>query len=84
MIPHMVAEIDLREAWITELRDEAKVRAIKISTLDNKSDLLTKVHSHAEFCRIMRDNFAQASTEAISKKKQRGDKSFICEYKRCR
>ena len=61
---------DLREAWITELRDEAKVRAIKISTLDNKSDLLTKVHSHAEFCRIMRDNFAQASMGAISKKKQ--------------
>ena len=51
---------DLREAWITELRDEAKVRAIKISTLDNKSDLLKKVHSLAEFYRIMRDNFTQA------------------------
>jgi hypothetical protein len=37
------------------------VKAIKISTLDNKSDLLTKVHLHAEFCRII-----------ISPKHQRG------------
>ncbi len=65
-----LTRVERREAWITELRDEAKVRAIQISTLDSKSDLPTKVHSHEEFCIIMRDNFAQAPMGAISKKKQ--------------
>ena len=43
--------IDLREAWVLELRDKCKCRAIKVATLLNPADFGTKFLTAAEFKR---------------------------------
>ena len=45
--------IDLRWRWVKELQDVQQVKAIKVATEDNISDILTKCHSRPIFNRLI-------------------------------
>ena len=40
---------DLRDSWVSELRDKAQIKAVKVHTDNNCADLLTKCHSKQRF-----------------------------------
>ena len=44
---------DLRLEWCRELRDKRQVKAVKVGTQENISDLLTKCHSGATQSRLV-------------------------------
>ena len=44
---------DNREDWIQDMRDQHKVKGVKINTVYNMADLLTKCHSPAVFERLV-------------------------------
>jgi hypothetical protein len=44
---------DLREKWVKELRDMKIIKAVKINTIYNASDLLTKCHDQGTFNRLV-------------------------------
>ena len=46
--------IDMRWAWIQELRDKNKIKVAKVATDDNKADLLTKCMPAYKFYMKMR------------------------------
>jgi hypothetical protein len=41
--------VDLRESWVTQLRDRSVVQALKIDTRLNPADFGTKIHDRGEF-----------------------------------
>ena len=43
--------IDLRQAWVMEMRDKLKCRTKKIPTKLNPADFMTKIHEPKEFRR---------------------------------
>ena len=43
--------IDLREAWVREMRNRLICNVVKVPTKDNPADFATKIHSPAEFIR---------------------------------
>ena len=45
--------INLRWHWVKELQDSKVIKAIKVHTSENISDLLTKCHSKIQFTRLM-------------------------------
>lgn len=45
---------DLREEWVVELRDMAVIKAVKISTLVNVADILTKCQPRGVIHKLMR------------------------------
>jgi hypothetical protein len=45
--------IDLRWQWVKELQDAKLVKAVKVNTLLNVADLLTKCHSRISFNRLV-------------------------------
>ena len=44
---------DNREDWIQDMRDQQKVKGVKINTVYNMADLLTKCHGSAVFERLV-------------------------------
>ena len=44
---------DLRLEWCRELRDRSQVKAVKVGTKENISDLLTKCHSGPTQARLV-------------------------------
>ena len=46
--------IDLRWNWVKELQNQSKVRAVKVDTLQNVADLLTKCHGRVAFDRLLK------------------------------
>lgn len=45
--------IDLRWQWVKELQDAKLIKAVKVDTLVNVADLLTKCHSRVSFNRLL-------------------------------
>ena len=45
--------IDLRWNWVKELQDQGKIKAVKVDTLYNVADLLTKCHGRIAFDRLL-------------------------------
>ena len=45
--------IDLRWKWVKELQDIKQIKAVKVATEDNISDILTKCHSRPIFNRLI-------------------------------
>ena len=44
---------DLRDTWVQELRDMNIIKAVKINTVYNASDLLTKCHDTMTFKKLV-------------------------------
>lgn len=49
----LMGTYDLRDAWIKELRDMNVIKAVKINTIYNASDLLTKCHDPVTFKKLV-------------------------------
>ena len=45
--------VDLREAWVQELRDQDKVKTVKVESARNKADILTKCFPTYKFKALM-------------------------------
>ena len=45
--------IDLRWNWVKELQDSNNIKAIKVHTADNISDILTKCHGKIIYNRLL-------------------------------
>ena len=49
----MKGVFDLRWEWVRELQNTQEIRAVKVNTLNNIADLLTKCHSRTTFDKLM-------------------------------
>ena len=49
--PTRMKFVDLRESWVRDIRDKAKMRAVKVPSFDNPSDFGTKIMDKGEFRR---------------------------------
>jgi len=47
--PTRLKHLDVRQAWILQLRDTSQIIGIKVDTLLNKADLPTKMHPPHKF-----------------------------------
>ena len=48
----LLGMIDIRWQWVQELQDTDLIRAVKVDTLVNIADLLTKCHARSTFMRL--------------------------------
>jgi hypothetical protein len=58
--------VDLRWAWVCELRDLNKVRVIKVNTMYNKADVLTKCMPAYKFRMCMRNIQGDQESRAVA------------------
>ena len=57
---------DLRRAWVKELQDSSCIKAVKVDTLDNIADVLTKCHRKALYNNLIGLPLQQAQALAVA------------------